>query len=112
MAENEGQKALKALRNARERIAEIEKSDLHIGLRNFRNKYVAHALVETSLEAKGEVAKPKYGQERELFDQTVELMKELYFGVCNASYAWDMAREHSQRYANALLSKCQLNIVE
>ena len=111
-ARDEASELMKRLKAVRERIAEIECSDLQTGLRRFRDQYVAHALASRAGDSKVEVVTPKYGDEKKLFEQSIEVIKELYYGVCDSSYGWDMAGEHSRRYASALLSKCQLNILE
>lgn len=84
---------------------------LHVGLRDFRDKHVAHLLAQSNLEKKGKVVMPKYGHERELLDKTIEVTSELYYGICDASFHWPTAWESSKYCADALLSRAAFNIV-
>jgi hypothetical protein len=112
-AEAEGAKVGQVYQATQSKIAEAVKSELLIGMRNFRDKHIAHSLVQTKLEkAKGEVDLPKYGHEKELLDLSIDIANDLYFVACDASYLWDISWNISNRYAASLLSKCDFNILE
>jgi AbiU2 len=110
-AEREAEKVTEHAKRAKEKIAEILASDLHIGLKNFRDKNIAHSLVETALDKKGKVSIPKYGHEKELLDKTIDATSDLYYVLSDASFSWDTAWANSRLCAEALLSKTQLNVV-
>jgi hypothetical protein len=109
-AKADADKLLERLKNARVKANDIAGSEQLTKLRNFRDKYVAHSLVQTKLDKKGEISLPNYGEEKELLDKTIDVVHDLYYGICDASFHWDSAWANSRLCAEALFGKCQLNI--
>ena len=68
----------------------------------FRDKHVAHSLVQTTLEKKGKVVVRKYGHEKELLDKTIDVTSEFYYGICDASFHWPSAWEKQQVLCRSL----------
>ena len=73
-AKGDAGKLLERLKNARIAVKAIANSEQLSNLRNFRDKYVAHSLVETELDKKGEISLPNYGEEKELLDKTIDVV--------------------------------------
>jgi len=111
LAQKEADRVKDRLRTAKARIAEVAASDLHLGLKNFRDRHVAHSLVQTALDKKGKVAEAKYGHEKDLLDKTIDLTSDLYYGICDASFSWESAWSISRNCSEALFSKAALNVV-
>ena len=110
-AQEEAARVAERLRAARAKIAEVAASNLHLGLKNFRDKHIAHSLVQTWLETKGKVVDPEYGHEKELLDATLSLVSDLNYGICDASFSWETAWANSRYCSEALLSKTALNVL-
>lgn len=70
-------------------------------LRNFRHKFIAHALTMTNAEAKGEVIPtPKYGHEGRLVYASTAIIKTLYLALKNADFAFEMTTNQAKRNAS------------
>ena len=111
-AQEEGARARLRIDEVKKKIAETERSNLQRSLRNFRDKHIAHALVETKAEKKGKVETPRHGHEAELFEASVDIVNDLLYVLTNASFHWAEARKQTARCSGALLSRCKLNILE
>jgi hypothetical protein len=81
------------------------------GLRNFRHKFIAHALTVTNAEAKGAViAVPKYGQEGRLLRTSTHLVQTLYLALANTDFAFDMTVTQARRNAAEFWSGVQFSL--
>jgi hypothetical protein len=80
-------------------------------LKNFRHKFIAHALSKSDAEHRGQViAAPKYGEERRLLYSTIDIVKGLYLGVANTDFAFDMTVQQAQRNAREFWGACKFQI--
>lgn len=70
-------------------------------IRNFRYKFIAHALTLTNAEAKGAVIpNPKYGHEGRLVYASTAIIKALYLALKNADFAFEMTTNQAKRNAS------------
>ena len=109
------EEAVRVRKRAQETLSWVEKigaSDLHKGLRNHRDKHIAHALVQTNPERKGTVPAPMYGETGKLFKQTIEVFDGFFYVICDSRIAWKYTHEQTTRCAEALWRDCAFNVVE
>lgn len=95
----------KAIRDARE----IEGSGLLARVRNYRDN-IAHQLESTRVEKKGPVSVPLSGDERTLFQKTVDIVDLLYVSLCGTDFAWDDSKKIHERNAEAFWKGVSINV--
>lgn len=94
---------------------EVLNSDRYEAIKLIRNKHLAHCLTQTREEMASDeaVAKMKYGYERDLLRETVEIVQQLYRWVNGSDF--DMVGEctnRAQENAEDLWYNCKFEIKE
>jgi hypothetical protein len=77
---------------------------------NIRHKHLAPSLTETREERKGFVHPMKYGDERWLFEETLNIVRDLHVGINGAAFNWEGARRIARRNAEALWKFCTFTV--
>ena len=67
-------------------------------------------LSETSLEKKGTVEPMKYGGERQLLLDSIELVEALHLWVSGTGFNFDQSRKLAREKADALWKHCRFDI--
>ncbi len=75
-----------------------------------RDKHLAHSLSETRREQKAPVAPMKYGDERDLLNASLPIVRALYCWVNGASFSFENSREIHRANAKALWEACTFDI--
>lgn len=90
---------------------QIERSSRLKGLRNYRDKNLAHFLSSSNDEDRGVTfAIPKYGDERRLLRAASRIVWRLYLGVCLADFDFEGAILNARRDAQQLWHNCKFEI--
>lgn len=105
-----GAKALEPLSRLRQEIPKVVGSPQFVSVKNMRDRFLAHALVETRAEKKGIVAPMKYGDEQALLRETTRIIEELYLWVTGTNFDLSDNRELQARRARALWSNCKFDV--
>jgi AbiU2 len=89
---------------------EIERSPRLDSVRNLRNKHLAHSLSETRREQKVDVLPMKSGDEVNLLQDSIPLVRALHLWVNGRDFLFDDSRENARRNAEELWKNCAFNI--
>jgi hypothetical protein len=109
--QRQAQTARNQLRGAIDDVRIILKSPRLASIMNLRHKHLAHSLEQTRLERKtGHVAPMKYGDEREVLNASLPIVKALYCWVNGTSFSFEDSRKIDRQYAEALWMNCKFNI--
>jgi hypothetical protein len=112
-ADAEAEKVRSTYEATRRLVAEVRASYAYLALKSYRDKHVAHTLVQTYDERLGKVVMaPEYGHETVLFEKAVEAFDGFYYVLRDASFSWHTSHQNTARCAAALWSRCELNVVE
>jgi hypothetical protein len=113
-AKQEAEQTLDILRDALTKVDTLIASDELESVINWRNKHLAHSLVQTVAESKAvtPIRNAKYGEEVTLLDHSIEIIDAFHKGINGKGFAWDGARKHCKRYAAALWEGCTFKVKE
>ncbi|MDG1739263.1 MAG: hypothetical protein P8H92_15055 [Paracoccaceae bacterium] len=108
-AEEESWKVQVRVKSARRMVDFIARRYVDEGVREFRDRYIAHNL-NLDLSNKHRPVSLQYGDENRLFLYTTRILDRLHLALNGTSFGWDMAREHAKRNATELWTSCEFNI--
>lgn len=113
-AREETKQTLDNLMEALTKVITISASAELNAVINWRNKHLAHSLVQTIAESNAVIPIPnaKYGEEVALLDHSIEIIDAFHKGINGKSFVWDSARKHSRRNAAALWEGCTFRVKE
>lgn len=111
-ADEQAAKTASRLENAIAQAKSVAASPRLRSVLNIRHKHLAHSLTETSLERKGSVHPMNYGDERWLFEETLEIVDCLHIGINGAAFMWKDARRIARRNAEALWKSCTFTVTD
>jgi hypothetical protein len=77
---------------------------------NLRDKHLAHSLSTTYREKIGPVQQVRYGDERDMLNDTLPIVEALYCWVNGNSLSLEYSRRIDRRNAEALWNACTFNI--
>ena len=80
-------------------------------LRNLRDKHLAHSLSITHAEKAGPVDQVKYGHERDILEETCDIVEKLYCWVNGTSLSVSDVRKIDRNNAHALWSGCRFDVL-
>jgi hypothetical protein len=109
-ADERADEAAKALPDLVERILDYARSDIVLGLRDYRNQFIAHNLDRQSLDRAADVATPRHGDEAEILDKTIEIVDLLYVYLHGTSFVWDRARDLAHKCASDFWGTCRFEV--
>jgi AbiU2 len=100
-----------SLEDAIKAARETADSPKLISVRNLRDK-LAHRLKRTRAEmtAPGTVHPAKYGDEKDLLEETINIVDGLHLGINGTKRNWEDARRIAQKNARALWEHCSFDI--
>jgi AbiU2 len=93
-----------------ERGQEIEGSVCLAGVKNLRDRHLAHSLSASSHDKTRPVPPMQYGDERKLLLESIPLVEDLHLWVNCTGFSFDKSREIARRNAEALWNHCKLDI--
>jgi hypothetical protein len=96
----------KAIKNSRTILASAK----HASIMNLRDKHLAHSLSNTRWEKAGPVPQVRYGDERDMLNDTLPIVEALYCWVNGTHLSFEVSRSIDRRNAEALWNKCTFNI--
>jgi hypothetical protein len=94
------------------RANSVVDSDKLKSVRNMRDGSLAHSLSASRLDNKEPVAPMKYGDERWLFEESIEVVDGLHIAINGTGFRWEDARKIAERNASMLWNGCQFTIDE
>ncbi len=108
----EGTKAVQRLAEAIKVARKTEKSSKLKSTQSARHKF-AHRLKATSeeLQNPGTVAAMKYGDERDLLEETIEIIDGLYLSINGTSFSWKDSRRIAENNSRALWEGCTFKVL-
>jgi len=80
------------------------------GLRNYRDKHLAHSLASTRRERRGPIPPPKRGYADTLFNCSSPIVERLYCWVNGTSFSMENSRGVARDYAEALWRGCRFTV--
>jgi hypothetical protein len=109
--QDEAQRTRDELRKAIADGRAIIASARYASIMNLRNKHLAHSLYETRKEKEvGPLPPMKYGDEREMLEDTLPIVEALYLWVNVKDLSFQDSREIDRKNAQALWETCRFNI--
>ena len=109
--DEQAQKARYEIRKAIDDSRTLLSSQKYASIMNLRDKHLAHSLSETRREKRvGALPPVKYGDEREILDQTLPIVQSLYCWVCGTSFSFEESMRIDRRNAKSLWESCQFTI--
>lgn len=81
-------------------------------VRDYRDKNIAHALSSEFTKPKSPERKAKYGDEKVLFDITIDVVDKLHLAVNGTGFAWDDAVKIETRNAEAFWHGVRVEVLE
>lgn len=92
-------------------IARADRSCVSVGLRPFRDGYIAHNL-DSGVANQGRPIKLRYGDEAKLLRITIRIVDRLHLALNRTGFAWDSAVEQARRNSDELWSRCSFGLSE
>ena len=80
-------------------------------VRNLRDKSLAHLLEQTREEIQRTVMPVKYGDERDLINETIKIVDGLMLGILGVDYGWENSRRIASNNARALWEGCKIEVL-
>jgi hypothetical protein len=109
--DEQAQLARDELRQAIDESRAILASSKLASIMNLRDKHLAHSLTETRRERKvGSIEPMKYGDEREMLNASLPIVRMLYSWVNGTSFDLEESRQMDRENARALWGACTFNI--
>ena len=108
--QEQAQKAREDLRKAIDDSRRILASPKHASIMNLRDKHLAHSLSTSHREKIGPVPPVKYGDERDMLNETLPIVEALYCWINGSSLSFEDSRSIDRRNAEALWNACTFNI--
>jgi hypothetical protein len=81
-----------------------------VSVMNVRNKYLAHRLGQTREEKRSTVVPMKYGDEKDLLEQTIQIVDRLHNSINGAGFDWEGSKRIAEKNAKALWESCTFTI--
>lgn len=110
-AQRQANKAVQRLKASIAAARVTSDSEKLRAVRNLRTKYLAHLLERTREEKRRSVVPVKYGDERDLFDETIKIVDGLTLGIMGVDRGWDNSRRMASENARALWEGCKIEVL-
>ena len=110
-AQREADQFVQLLKHAIEAARITSRSERIRAVRNLRNKHLAHLLEQTWAEMVGPVAPMKHGDEKDLIEETIDIVEGLHLGIIGSAYDLKRSREIARENARALWGGCRIEVL-
>ena len=86
--------------------------DLLNSVVDYRNTDIAHVLSKSFYNRRSPMRKAKYGDEKKLFDVTIDVVDKLHMAVNGKGFDWDGAKDQGKRNAEGFWHGVTINALE